>query len=150
MSKTMPLEKATKLLNLYTKNNYNAYKTFKEMGYSEHTCKTATSRLLKSAQKTVLKNKTKELEQDTKVSTREQVKNSLDILGVSEEMVKERLKFIAFDTTDYTNAIKILQLLSKDIGLNISDSETQKTPAVSLTLVKSNGEINAVSPDSIE
>lgn len=140
MPKTLPIEKATKIINQYTKNNFNAYKTLKELGYSEHTSKTAGKKIIKSAQKVILKDKQEQLE-TTELSTRKQVKNSLEILGISEMEVKEQLKKILF-SEDFTNSLKILNAISKDIGLHLTDDNNQKTPpSVSITLENNSNDV---------
>lgn len=130
----MPIDKATKLLENYKRNNFNAYKTLKDAGYSESTCKVASKRILNSAHNAVLKSKHNALIDDTSISTRDNVKNSLEILGITEEEVKNQLKNIALNDKDYTNALKVLTLLAKDINLNLTDDNQQSAPEVSITL----------------
>ena len=124
--------KATKLLSDYAKNNYNAYKTLLENGYSETTAKAQAKKILNSATNRVAS----QLQLDTR-DTKEVAKKSYEIVGLQPEDIAEKLKEIA-TSKDYTNALKILSVLAKDIGLNITDNEQQKAPAVNITVEKLN------------
>jgi Holliday junction resolvasome RuvABC DNA-binding subunit len=124
--------KASKLLSDYARNNYNAYKTLIQNGYSEKTADKVSKDVLQRASRVV---KT-QLHLDKELDTKETAQTALDILGVSREEVVKQLKMIAFNEKDFTNALKVLAILSKDIGINLTEPDQNKAPQVNLTIEK--------------
>lgn len=122
-------EKDMAILNDYMATG-NAYKTLIKHGYSETTAKKQAKQILDATYKRVLKAKTESKE----LTDPKTIKNSLEILGVSREEVTKQLKTIALNDKDYTNALKVLTVLAKDINLDLVDDNSQKTPSVSLTI----------------
>ena len=121
--------KATKILHDYHTNNNNAYKTLKNNGYSETTAKAKAKDVLDVARKTI--NRHLQLEE---TDNKEIARKSFEILGLTAENVAEKLKEIA-TSKDYTNALKVLSILARDIGINLTDAE-QKAPSVNITVEK--------------
>ena len=131
--KTTDVNKATKLLADYEKNNYNAYKTLIENGYAETTAKKASRRMLSGATKAVARS----IAQSKELSTSE-IRSSLEILGVSREDVVEQLNKIAFNQRDYGNALKVLGILAKDIGISLETSENMVKPVINIGVERVN------------
>ena len=61
-------------------------------------------------------------------------------IGMTSEMVKERLVYIATQERDLNAALKVLTPLSKDIGIDIGLEESQKTivPVLNVTVKEKN------------
>jgi hypothetical protein len=140
--------KASKLLSDYALNNFNAKKTLIENGYSETTADKESKTILERANR-VVKDK---LQLNQTNTIQETAKTSLDILGIDRERVVKQLEKIAFNDRDYTNAIKILSVLAKDIGINLTDTEQQKTPPVNIIVerVETTGATDSVTDITAE
>ena len=120
--------KASKLLSDYAKNNYNGYKTLIQNGYSEKTALAKSKEILDRATRVV----NESLQLNT-TETKEVAKLSYEIVGITREEIAEKLKEIA-TSKDYNNALKVLSVLSKDIGINFTDDNQQKAPSVNITV----------------
>ena len=123
--------KASKLLGDYAKNNYNAYKTLIENGYSEKTARKNAGRTIQTANDVV--KSSLEIQTDSKEET---AKSVLDIVGITREEVLNQLKTIALNERDYTSAIKVLSVFSKELGVQLDDTEQNKAPSVNITVEK--------------
>ena len=121
--------KASKIMATYAKNNYNAYKTLMELGYSKSTALNDAKATIDRASRTV----NESLQLDT-VEPKEVAKTSYEILGLSKEEVIENLKEIATQSRDYTNRLKVVTPMARDIGIKLDDTEENKSPTVNLTV----------------
>lgn len=117
-------------MSTLAKNNFNQYKTLKELGYSESTALNDAKSTIDRAIRVV--NESLQLNTTDKV---EVAQKSYEILGLTKEQVANRIRDIVL-SNDNTNALKILQSISKDIGLNLTDQENQKAPSVNITVEK--------------
>ena len=125
--------KASKLLSDYSKNNFNAYKTLIENGYSEKTAKAVAKRTLATADKVV-----KDKLQLTNNDVKETAKSVFDIVGISqEETIMELVKVLKQDR-DFTNKLKAMKPLLDALNYKLDDDNTQKAPSVSLTIESNN------------
>lgn len=124
---SMSPKKASKIMSDYAKNNYNSKKTLLENGYKESTATKRPNTVINLASKTV--RESLQLDTDDK---KEIARNSLDILGVSKEDVVKQLVKIGFNERDYANALKVLGVLAKDIGINLTDDEQKPQTNVNI------------------
>ena len=123
--------KASKLLSDYNKNNFNAYKTLKENGYSEKTAKAVAKRTLNTAHETV----NRSLQLDNK-DIKETSKTVFDIVGISpEDTIKELVKVLQQDR-DFTNKLKAMKPLLDALNYHLEDDNNQKAPSVNITVEK--------------
>lgn len=126
MSKSyMSPKKAIKILSDYNKNGFNAYKTLIENGYTEMTAMKASKGVLQTAQKAI------EQKMDIKGDSPKEVSGSvLGLLGITrEDIIKELLKVIEQDR-DYTNKLKAMSPVLREIGINLDNEEQKSNVAV--------------------
>lgn len=120
--------KASKLLSDYAKNNFNGYKTLKQNGYSEKTALAKSKEVLDRATRVV----NERLQLQT-TDTKEVAMKSYEIVGITKEEIAEKLKEIA-TSKDYTNALKVLSVLSKDLGISFTEDNASNVPSVNITV----------------
>ena len=121
--------KASKILSDYARNNFNAYKTLVENGYSKKTALKNAGRTIQTANDIARKALNIETTDKKEVAT-----SVLDIVGITKEEVLNQLKNIALNDKDFTNALKVLSVFSKELGVNINETDQNKSPQVSLTI----------------
>ena len=119
-------------MKAYAENNFNKTKTLKQLGYKDSTAEKDAKSTIERAERTVKE----ALDLDKDLTTEQVAQNSLDILGVTREEVVNQLKKIAMNEKDFTNALKVLSVLSRDIGLNIDNTDQNKAPSVNITVEK--------------
>jgi hypothetical protein len=124
----IPREKARAVIDDYMKSG-NAYKTLLKHGYSEMTSMKASKQILNNCYKKVLK----DAYQSKELVNPKEIQSSLEVLGITREEVASKLKEIALNDKDYTNALKVLSILAKDIGINFTDDQAKPQP-ISITL----------------
>lgn len=73
---------------------------------------------------------------DNQLSKQESKKLLRDIIGISEEDITDRLRYIAFEQNkDLNSALKVLKPVSKELGYNIEDTEETTTqPTLNVTI----------------
>jgi hypothetical protein len=121
--------KASKLLTDYSKNNFNAYKTLIENGYSEKTAKAVAKRTLNTAHN-VVNDKLQLSSNDVK----ETAQSVFDIVGMSkQDVIKELVKVLQQDR-DFTNKLRAMSPLLKALNYNLDDSETNTAPQLNITV----------------
>jgi hypothetical protein len=131
MSNRMPKEKAVKIMKDYAKNNFNAYKTLKENGYSESTANKQPSYPINNAKKVVAN----ALDLDPNRSVKDVSSDVFALIGISrEDIIKELVKVIKQDK-DLTNKLKALTPALKHLNYDITNSEdTVKPQPITITL----------------
>lgn len=116
-----------KLLEELPKNNWKVEPSALKAGYSKSYARKQQKQILKSA----LKDQARELMETASnpASTSKEIKRELiEIIGLSRQDLYKRLKYIAFDQDkDLSSSIKILQAISKDSGIPLTDDDSQKT-----------------------
>jgi len=129
--RTMPVERAMKLMSDYAKNNFNMYKTLIENGYSHDTANKQAGPTMKRARDIVKER----LEIREDVSTREvatQTKSLYETLGISREMIVERFKELIMQNTHPAVALRALEPLIKQEGVNWVEKQGDSAPTVNI------------------
>jgi hypothetical protein len=138
----MPPEKARKILREYPLNHYNAKKTLMANGYTEQSAEKASTTIMARAVKAVAKDIANTPLEDIRKKTR----SSMEILGLSTDDVASTLRKIATNDRDYASALKVLAVLAKEIGVNLTSEETKTQPLLNITVESGNSDKE---PDNI-
>lgn len=125
-----------KLLKLLPKHKGKIAPAAMEAGFTKQTAYKRGNSLLKTALKKEARQTLAILENNTNVSTSSMKKTLAEKIGMSSEEVFERLKSIAIQERDLTSALKVLKPLSKDLGVDLGEEETQKVnvPILNVTV----------------
>lgn len=139
----MNVNKARRILNDYAANGYNAKKTLIQNGYSEQTATKASGDIIKRATRAVAYQVA-----NTKLGeiSKEMTKSAIEILGLTEAEVANTLRKIATNDRDYASALKVLNPLAKEIGVNLTSEEQKTQPLLNITVESGNSEKE---PDNI-
>ena len=127
----MSTTKATKILKDYHANNFNAYKTLIENGYSEETANKQSKRTIEAAQKLV--NKKLEL---TNTDIKETATDVFQLVGMSRQDVIDELTKVLQQDRDFTNKLKAMKPLLDALNYRLDDENVQKAPSVNITVEK--------------
>lgn len=128
-----------KFLELLPKYNYVVTKAAKEAGFSEHTSNTQQKRILQSALKYELKSREESVKnnlvQNKDVSI-DEVKTMAQQVGISKDELMENIKTIANQEKDWSTRLKVVSVLAKEFGLDLSIEENNKTiaPVLNITV----------------
>lgn len=133
--------KATKLLKDYRENNFNAYKTLMQNGYSEETALKQGKRTIEAAQKIV--NEKLQLNNTDIKATAQDV---FTLVGMSSEDVINELKKVVEQDRDFTNKLKAMKPLLDALNYRLDDDNVQKAPSVNITVEK----LNTETSDNVE
>ena len=141
----MSTNKATKLLKDYSKNNYNAYKTLVENGYSEETAKKQSKVILERARKAV----DNKLELNNK-DIKEASDDVFTLLGYDSKDIINELKKVVEQDRDFTNKLKAMKPLLDALNYRLDDDNNQKAPSVNITVeeVKTSNDVIDIETDS--
>jgi hypothetical protein len=139
----MNVDKARKILSDYAKNNYNAKKTLLENGYSEMTAAKVSGDIIKRATRAVSYDVA---HKPLGEISRSETKRAIEILGLTDGEVANTLKKIATNDRDYASALKVLAVLAKEIGVNLTTEETKTQPLLNITVESGNSDKE---PDNI-
>jgi transposase len=127
-TKIMSIDKAVKLINDYKKNNFNAYKTLIQNGYSD-------SVALKQAKRTIDVAKDKidsalQLEHKSIRETSEIVSDLYSVVGLSREDVLKEYQSIINQNINLAVKLRALEPLIRQEGIKWDEKEEQKAPSV--------------------
>jgi phage terminase small subunit len=146
-------DRYTKLLEVLPKHKGKIAPAAVEAGFSEQTAYKQGKRLLKTAIKRQAQN-TIALMDNKNVTTTELKKTLADRIGMSSEEVFNLLANIARQDRDYTSALKVLKPLAKDVGVDLTEDDSQKTvvPILNVTVKEKStaiqSHIKEIAPDT--
>lgn len=110
-----------KLLEELPKHNWKVKPSAIKAGYSPIYADKQANKILKSALKDQAKDITERISANTPIDTKELKRSLAEIIGLSSEMVYERIRNIATQEKDLGSALKVLAPLAKDLGVNLTE-----------------------------
>lgn len=129
--RVISIDKAIKLMDDYKKNNFNAYKTLIQNGYSE-------SYAMKQAKYTLTAAKEKiqealQIQGDTKeVATK--ASDLYSVVGLSREQILKEYQSIIQQNINLAVKLRALEPLIRQEGIKWDEKETQQAPSVSIVV----------------
>lgn len=126
----LPIDKAVKILADYKKNNYNAYKTLIENGYSEIYAKANARYTINSAKDKV----DSALELDYSKSVKDTASTLYDVVGLSREEILKEYQSIIQQNINLAVKLRALEPLIRQEGIKWDEKEAQQAPSVAITI----------------
>jgi transposase len=126
--KTMSIDKAVKIINDYKKNNFNAYKTLIQNGYSESSALKQAKRTIDNAKDKIdnaLQLKDKDLRQTSEI-----VSDLYSVVGITREDVLKEYQSIVKQNINLAVKLRALEPLIHQEGIKWNDKEEQKAPSI--------------------
>jgi len=127
---SLPIDKAKKVLQVYKKNNYNAYQTLLEAGYKETVAQKQSKRVINNAIKTVATQEMKDLVQSSNPMSK-----LLEFAKLSEdELANEYLSLIK-QNKDLSTKLKAMIPLLAEQGIKWNEEQVKiSTPVLNITM----------------
>lgn len=129
-NRRISLQRAVKIMSEYQKNNYNAFKTLIDNGYSEQYAK-ANARYTIDACSDRIK-QSLQIEQAT--DNKEVAKTLYDVIGLTKEDVLNELAKIIKQDLNYAVKLRALEPFVRQEGIKWDEKETQQAQSVSIVL----------------
>jgi len=127
-AKSMSIDKAVKIINDYKKNNFNAYKTLIQNGYSESSALTQAKRTIDVAKNKI--DTALQLENKNIRETSEIVSDLYSVVGLSREDVLKEYQSIINQNINLAVKLRALEPLIRQEGIKWDDKEESKAPQV--------------------
>lgn len=147
-TKIMSIDKAVKLINDYKKNNFNAYKTLLQNGYSESSALKQAKRTIEVAKQKIdsaLQLKDKDISETSEI-----VSDLYSVVGLSREDVLKEYQSIIQQNINLAVKLRALEPLIRQEGIKWDEKEEQKTPQVVIKVDEVHNNMAQQSPNMNE